>query len=85
MPNDKEILNDMEFESHLAEMGDNQLELIKFVARQQYKMSKLCPIHNKRIKALENKDKKMFGLTGGVGGIIGAIVASIIDYFARKS
>jgi len=80
-----EFLNDMEFETKLNEMGDNQLELLKFVARQQYQTSKLCPVHNARIKSLENKNKKLFGVVGSIGAIIGSIIAVIVDYILRRN
>jgi len=83
MPNGN-ILSDMDFEQHLSEMGDNQLELIKFVARQQYQMSKRCPVHDKQIRALQNRTKKEIGASGGVGAFIGVIIAGVADYFLRR-
>lgn len=84
MPDGKEMLNELEFESRLQEFGDNQLELLKFVARQQFQTSKILPHHNKRITNLENRDRKAFGVSGGIGGIIGATIASVIDYLLRR-
>lgn len=78
------MLSDMEFESRLNELGDNQTELIKFIARQQYQMSKLCPIHDKKIKALQNRTKREMGATGGIGAFIGVSIAAVIDYFMRR-
>lgn len=78
------FLSDMEFEQRLTDMGDNQLELIRFVARQQYQMSKLCPVHSKKIKDLENRTKKEIGTTGGIGAILGVAIASVIDYLLRR-
>ena len=84
MSNNSPLMQDMEFEQRLNEMGDNQPELIRFIARQQYRMAKLCPVHEKKIKALENKDRKQAGAIGGIGAIIGAIMAGIVDYFMRR-
>ena len=84
MADNPNMLSDMDFEQKLNEQGDNQAELLKFVARNQYQMSKLCPIHSKKIEKLENRTKKELGATGGIGAIIGVAIASVIDYFMRK-
>lgn len=78
------MLSDMEFEQRLTEMGDNQTELIKFVARQQFEMSKLCPIHDRDIKKLQNRNRKEIGATGGIGALFGASLAAILDYLMRR-
>ena len=78
------VLSDMDFEKHLNEMGDNQPELIRFIARQQWQMSKLCPVHDKAIKNLQNRNRKEMGAIGSLGAILGAAFAGIIDYFVRR-
>ena len=84
MLNGKNFLNEMEFEQRLEEMGADQLALLKFIARNQYEMSKLCPIHDRDIKHLQNRSKKEIGASGGIGAIIGAALATAIDYFMRR-
>lgn len=74
----------MDFEQHLSNMGNNQIELLKFVARQQWQMGKLCPTHDKWIKALQSRNRKEIGVMGGLGAILGAVFASIADYFIRR-
>ncbi len=83
MPNST-MLSDMEFEERLQQLGDNQLELLKFVARNQYNMSKLCPIHSKKIEKLESRHRKELGTTGGIGAVIGVAIASALDFFLRR-
>ena len=78
------ILSDMDFEQHLQEMGDDQLALLKFVARQQYSMSLLCPLHDKRLKNLENRTKKEIGVTGGISAIVGGAIIAAINYFTSR-
>ena len=78
------MLSDLEFENLIKDLGENQLELIKFVARQQYGTNKLLLSHDERIKAIEHQGKKMFGLTGGIGAVIGAGITSTLDYFFRR-
>lgn len=80
MPN--HILNELEFEQHISQLNDRGL--IEFVARQQYHMSKLCPIHDKEIKALKKRSKKGMGISGGIGAFLGGIIVAISDYFLRR-
>ena len=78
------MLSDMDFEHRLNEMGDNQTELIKFIARQQFQMSKLCPIHEKQIKAIQHRTKKEIGASGGIGAVLGVVIATVIDFLLRR-
>ncbi len=84
MPNGKEMLNELDFENKINELGENQLELIKFLARQQYTANKILLLHEGRIAFVEKKDTKVFGLVGGGAGFLGAIIAGICDYFLRR-
>jgi len=84
MNNPTNMLSDMEFEEKLKDMGDDQTELLKFVARNQYQSLKLCPIHEKAIKALQNRTKKELGATGGIGAILGVAIATALDYLLRR-
>ncbi len=82
MSNSKNILSDLDFEKHISELSDRGL--IEFVARQQYDMAKLCPIHDKDIKSLQNKNNKMLGAVGGIGALIGGAITGTLDYFLRR-
>ncbi len=84
MADDKKMLESMDFEQHLQEMGDNQLELIKFIARQQFQMSTLCPVHDRRLRRLENRTKKELGVTGGIGAFFGVAIGAVVDYLLRR-
>ncbi len=46
---ENEMLSDLEFENQMNALGDDQLGLIKFVARQQYDAGKVIAEHGKRI------------------------------------
>ena len=81
---DHDMLDDLEFENQISELGDNQPELIKFVARQQFSTSKVLVSHDKRIKSLENKNKKLFGFVGATGAILATAVTATIDYLLRR-
>lgn len=78
------MLNDLEFENQLNAFGDNQLELIKFVARQQFTSSKLLNIHDNKITALESGDKKVSSITGGIAGTVTGVIIGIINYFTNR-
>lgn len=77
------MLNEAEFENEMKEMSDRQL--IEFTARQVFGIHTNCKKEDIRIKALESRDKKTFGLSGGAGAVFGGIMVAIIDYFTKKS
>lgn len=82
MPN--EMLDNMEFENQLNKLGDNQIELIKFVARQQFESTQLLTTHEQRIGTLETGDRKTSGIVGGVSGALTGAIIGIINYFSNK-
>lgn len=82
MPDGKEILNDIEFNRQIKGMGDRQL--IEFIAAQTYETCQRCPKHDKRIASLEDQNKKAFGVTGGIAGLIGAGIVAALNYFINK-
>ena len=82
MQNGHGILNELEFEKHIAELDDRGL--IEFVARTQYDMAKLCPVQDKRLSKLESRSRKQIGASGGVGAVFGGLVMGAIDYFIRR-
>ena len=75
------MLNDLEFENQLRDLGDDQLSLIKFVARQTFTSSKLLVIHDTRIASLESGDRKVSSIVGGISGTITSVIIGIINYF----
>ncbi len=75
------MMSDIAFENQINELGDNQIALIKFVARQQFASSKLLAIHDTKITSLENGDRKLSSIAGGISGTITAILVGIINYF----
>lgn len=82
MPNGKYFLNDLDFEHQLKTMNDR--ELLEFTARQTYDVCNRVESHDKRIRGLETQSNRRSGVIGGSGALIGAAVASIIDYFIRR-
>ena len=82
MSNGKKILNELEFEQHIANLSDRGL--IEFVSRQQYDMSLICPVHSKEIEKLKSRTRKEIGASGGIGVFVGGIVMGIIDHFMRR-
>lgn len=84
MSEDTDMLDDLEFENQINALGDDQPALIKFVARQQFDTSKILVDHGKRIKSLENKNKKVMGAVGATGAIIATAITATLDYFLRR-
>ncbi len=83
MPNGKQVISDIEYEQHIKYMDDRQL--LEFTARQVYDLCVKVSEDRKRIDALEKHDQKAFGTAGGIGAVIGAAIATVIDYFIRRS
>ena len=81
---DINMLDDLEFENQINAMGDNQPELIKFVARQQFTTGKVLVDHGKRIKRLENKNNKVMGAVGGASAILATAITATLDYLLRR-
>lgn len=78
------MMDDLEFENRLNDMGDNQLELIKFVARQQNSTGKTLVSHGKRLRRLEGKNFRLFGFVGLTGAVLGTAITATIDYLLRR-
>jgi hypothetical protein len=78
-----EINNELEFLSHIQSIPDRQL--LEFVARQNYETCIRCEQHNERLISLENGNRNVSGITGGITGTISAIIISIISYFSNRS
>ena len=76
-----DMLEDAEFENQLTALGDDQLALTKFVARQQFATAKIMVSHGKRLKSLERKNRRLLGAIGVAGAIIATAVTATIDYF----
>ncbi len=79
-----DMLNDMDFENQMSELGDNLPELVKFVARQAYTTSRLTVSHEKRITDLEGRNNRFFGAVGGISGLLGAAFVKAIDYLVTR-
>ncbi len=76
------INNELEFEKLIKDMADRQL--LEFVARQSYDICQQVASDNKRIKDLENGDKKQASIIGGISGTLTAIIIGVINYFMNK-
>lgn len=65
-----------EFESRISEMEDHDLTL--FIARQIYSMNLLCTSFKTRLEVLEARDRRSFGVAGGIGSGIALAFAGLI-------
>lgn len=82
MPDNKFVLDKIEFEKQIAEMPEK--ELLKFTARLVYDLNTCFYNHNKRITELESTNKKMFGISGGIGGGIALGIQALINYIFNR-
>ncbi len=78
------MLSDMEFEHKLVEMGNDQPALLRFVARESWKASKLAQDHGKRLTKIEARDSNALTIGGGVGGVIAAALSAFIYWILSK-
>ena len=79
-----DMLEDAEFENQIDAMGDDQLKLIKFVARQQFSVSKIVVSQGKRIRTLEKRDKKFMSIISGISALFATAVTATINYFMNR-
>ena len=84
MPDSDGMLGDMEFETKLNDLGENQPELIRFIARQQFTTGKVMIAHGKRIKKLESQNKRAMGIIGGIGAVIATAFIQTLNYLLGR-
>ncbi len=65
------MLEEMDFEGKMKTMTDRAL--IEFIARQSYETCQAVDAHNKRIEAIEGRDRRAYGLAGLAGGVVSGI------------
>ena len=86
MANSKDMLDDLEFESQIAKLGDR--DLMEFTARQVFETRKDVRSNSGRIKTLEDRDKKAYGKVSGISGAIGIAIGSailfLINHFTKS-
>ncbi len=81
MSNGNELINELTYKAQIKAMPDRALQ--EFTAEKIFELTTITKNHESRIAFLENVDKRMIGLVGGVASIIGAIIASIVNYFVK--
>ena len=77
------MLQDIEFEKRIKAMPDR--ELLEFVARQTAEVCQKVEGHEKRLKKLEQDNRKLSGIIGGVSGLIAAVAVGIINWFVGRN
>ena len=80
MPNG--INYELDFEKRIGEMADRQL--LEFVARQTFEITGKCKGYDIKIATLENGDRKISGIMGGITGTIMAFIIGLINYFVHR-
>ena len=84
MADEIDMLEDAAFENQISAMGDDQPALIKFVAWQQYRTGKVLVTHGKDIKVLQKQNKRLFGVIGGAGALLGTAIAAALDSLLHR-
>lgn len=79
MTNGKNLIDELEFRELIRGMGDR--ELSEFTALQTYQACILARDHDRRIKALENRDRKWVGIGSGIGAGISTLGYAILGFF----
>ncbi len=75
MPNGNEMSNELSFEGKIKDFTPEG----QFLARQLYEACEKLEDHNNRLKSVENRDKKMLGISG----VASAVISAIISYFTK--
>ena len=93
-----EMMDEMEFEAKVAAM--NESDLLRFTAKQVYKINLRCEIHEKWVSRLQadidkhtndsdthskGLTKKQVGTTGGLSAIVGGAIVFVIDWLMRRN
>ena len=79
---DIHILDDAELEERMKSFTDRQLS--EFTLRQVTVICRQYVAYGKRIKDLEDRDRKTFGLIGGLGAFFGTAVGAAASYIWEK-
>jgi len=70
---------ELDFEKRIGEMQDRQL--LEFVARQTLEITGKCKTFDTQITSLEDGNRKVSSIVGGISGTATAIVISVLNYF----
>ena len=76
------ILDEMSFREMWRRMPEDERQ--PYLAYQAYKVAVCMEDHEKRISDVENGDKRLSSIAGGISGTITAILVGIINYFVSR-
>ena len=71
-----EMLDDLEFEDKVRGLEDR--ELMEFIARQTFSMTRTCGRHAKRLETLELQRGPGARMIAGIGAAVGGTIAGLI-------
>ena len=77
------MLHDMELEKRIKAMPER--ELLEFMARQMAEVCQKVEGHEKRLKKVEQDNKRLSGIIGGISGLITAVAVGIINWFVGRN
>jgi hypothetical protein len=73
---DEHMLDDLEFDRQIAVKPNR--DLMEFIARQTYDISKTCGSLDKRLCALENQPGPSAKFIAGIGAAVGGTISGIV-------
>ena len=76
------ILDEMSFKEMWNRMPEEERQ--PYLAYHTYRAAVCIEDHEKRLDIVENGDKKMASITGGISGTITAIAIGLIQFFYNK-
>lgn len=76
MPNGNDLIEELSFDELIKSKTDRELN--EFTARKVYDICEMIETHSKQIATLEDRDRRTFGLAGGVGGGVAAVLGGAI-------
>ncbi len=82
MPNGSELINQLTYKAQIKSRSDRSWQ--EFTAEKVFELATMSADHEKRIVTLEERDRKAFGISGGIGGIIGAALIALTNYLLNR-
>ena len=77
-----DMIDQLTFKEKIKTLTDR--ELAEYNAESLFDMCSLCNSHTKKIAELEDHDHKTFGMAGGAGGGVTAVLGIVIIVVLRR-
>uniref|UniRef100_A0A6M3L1H8 Uncharacterized protein n=1 Tax=viral metagenome TaxID=1070528 RepID=A0A6M3L1H8_9ZZZZ len=78
MPNGKNLINELDYREKIKAMKPRALQ--EFTALRVYETCIIVERNDRRITVLEKRDRKWTGIGGGIGAIIASAIWAILNF-----